>query len=345
MPGERMLQAFVPEVGTIVYREVERPVPERGEVVVRVGRIGICGSDVHVYKGEHPIVRPPLVQGHEASGTVVEVGPEVAGLEVGDVVAIEPAIGCGTCDRCAVGLIAQCPRLRFIGGDLPGAASESFLVPAGQLLRMGPSTSLDDAAMTEPLACAVHAVARSGGIEAEDVLVTGGGPIGALVAQVARLGGAGRVLVTDPAPGRRAALAACGIDAIDPSDAAGGETLAAWLGERGPAVALECAGVEPALATCLSSVVRGGVVVVVGVYAEPPRADMATVQDHELDVRGSLMYTWADFREAGRLIDEGRVYLSPLQTHHVPFARWADGYRLIDDRGAGAMKVLVDMPA
>jgi threonine dehydrogenase-like Zn-dependent dehydrogenase len=84
-------------------------------------------------------------------------------------------------------------------------------------------------------------------------------------------------------------------------------------------------------------------VVVVGVYADRPRADMVAVQDHELDVHGSLMYTWRDFREAGRLIDEGRVTLAPLQTHHVPFDRWLEGYRLIDDPSAGAMKVLVDV--
>ena len=210
---------------------------------------------------------------------------------------------------------------------------------------MGASTSHDDAAMTEPLACAVHAVGRTGGVEARDVLVTGGGPIGALVAQVARLRGARRVLVTDPHPddGQRSRRAAS-----MPSTRA---TVLAWRHSRRGSV--NAVRVLPSSAPgwsraprVLASVVRGGVVIVVGVYPGRPRADiLATVQDHELDVRGSLMYTWADFREAGRLIDEGRVRLSPLRTHHVPFARWLDGYRLIDDPGAGAMKVMVDMPA
>ena len=212
-----MRQAFVPEVGRIEYREVERPSPGPGEVVIRVGRIGICGSDVHVFKGEHPIVQPPLVQGHEVSGTVVELAPDVESLAVGDIVCIEPAIGCGLCDRCEVGLMAQCEHLDFIGGNLDGPASEYFAVAAAQLVRMRPTTSLDDAAMTEPLACAVHAVRRAGSVSGREVLVTGGGPIGALVAQVAWLQGAHQVIISDPAAGRRRALEACGLETFDPA--------------------------------------------------------------------------------------------------------------------------------
>lgn len=338
-----MRQAHVPATGVIQYRDVERPVPGDGEVVLRVARIGICGSDVHVFKGEHPIVQPPLVQGHEASGWVEAIGPGVGGFEVGDVVAIEPAIGCGTCERCALGLMAQCSRLDFIGGNLEGAGSELFVVPAAQILRMRPTTSVDDAAMAEPLACAVHALRRSGGVGDRDVLVTGGGPIGALVAQVATLGGARSVVVSDPLAGRRRALEASGLQAVAPGQVGQPEALESRFGGRRPTVAFECAGAEPALAACLAGVARGGSVVIVGVYASLPRADMVAVQDHELDVFGSLMYTWDDFREAGRLIDGGQVTLRPIQSHHVPFGRWADGYRLIDDPDAGAMKVLVDV--
>ncbi len=336
-------QAHVPAVGVIRYRDLEHPQAGPGEVVLRIARVGICGSDVHVYKGEHPIVQPPLVQGHEASGWVEAVGPGVHGLEVGDVVAVEPAIGCGSCERCALGLMAQCPGLDFIGGNLEGAGSELFVVPAAQLLRMRPTTSPDDAAMTEPLACAVHALRRSGGVEGRHVLVTGGGPIGALVAQVVNLGGARSVVVSDPLAGRRRALEACGLRALTPEAIGRPEALEACFDGRRPTVAFECAGAEPALAACLGGVARGGSVVIVGVYPGPPRADMVAVQDHELNVFGSLMYTWDDFREAGRLIDEGRVRLGPLQSHHVPFERWAEGYRLIDDPEAGAMKVLVDV--
>lgn len=340
--GDTVRQAFVPEVGRIEYRDLEVAAPGPGEVLIAPARIGICGSDVHVFKGEHPIVQPPLVQGHEISATVVETGPGVETLAAGDLVTIEPAIGCGSCTRCEVGLMAQCENLDFIGGNLDGPAAARYLIAAAQLVRMRPDTSVDDTAMTEPLACAVHAVRRSGGISGRDVLVTGGGPIGALVAQVAWLGGARQVVVSDPAAGRRATLEACNLETFDPR-AGLSDLRPSHFSGRDISVAFECSGAERGLDACLTVVARGGVVVVVAVYAEPPRTDMIAVQDHELNVFGSLMYTWDDFREAALLIDEGLVRLGPLQTHHVDFDHWIDGYKLIDDPAAGAMKVLVDI--
>jgi L-iditol 2-dehydrogenase len=339
--GRIIRQAFVPGIGRVEYRDIEIADPGPGEVLIRPARIGICGSDVHVFKGEHPIVAPPLVQGHEVSGTVVALGPGVDVLAPGDTVAIEPAIGCGACDRCALGLMAQCRHLHFIGGDLDGPAGEVYVVASSQLLRLAPTTRLDDAAMTEPLACAVHAVRRAGSVSGQEVLVTGGGPIGALVAQVSLVQGARQVVVSDPMDGRRRVLEACDIETFDPRH--GLDRLPDRFGGRRIGVAFECSGTERGLADCLAFLARGGCLVVVAVYAEPPRADMVAVQDHELDVHGSLMYTWDDFREAGRLIDDKLVCLAPLQTHHVPFERWADGYQLLDDPSAGAMKVLVDV--
>lgn len=334
-------QAFVPVVGKVAYREIEVHEPGPGEALVQPARIGICGSDVHVFKGEHPIVQPPLVQGHEVSGTVLDVGPGVTNVAPGDIITIEPAIGCGSCRRCEVGLMAQCADLDFIGGNLDGPAASRFVVAASQLVRMRSTTSLDDAAMTEPLACAVHAIGRARGISGKDVLITGGGPIGALVAQVAWLQGAREVVVSDPSSGRRARLEACGIRTFDPGPGIAGLTAA--FDGREVTMAVECSGAERGLDACIKTVARGGTIVVVAVYAEPPRTDMISVQDHELDVYGSLMYTWDDFREAAVLIDDGLVRLEPLQSHHVPFDRWAEGYALIEDPSAAAMKVLVDV--
>lgn len=339
-----MRQAFVPEVGTIAFRELQVPKPAGGEVLLRVARIGICGSDVHVFRGEHPIVQPPLVQGHEFSGWVEGCGEGVTDLAPGDLVTVEPAIGCGSCPKCRSGLIAQCSSLDFIGGNLPGAGAEYLAVDARHVLRMQPTTSPDDAAMTEPVACAVHAVARAGEPKDRNVFVAGGGTIGNLTAQVARLGGARRILLSDMLESRRVIAEACGLEALDPrAPAPVAEQVRDRLGGEDVHIAFECVGAEAALGDCIRVVERGGTVVVVGVYPMPPRADMIAVQDRELALLGSLMYTWADFVEAGRLIDERLVNLAPLQTHHVPFGRWADGYRLLTDISAGALKVLVDV--
>jgi L-iditol 2-dehydrogenase len=338
--GYIIRQAFVPAVGRIEYRDIEIADPGYGEVLIRPARIGICGSDVHVFKGEHPIVAPPLVQGHEVSGTIVALGPGVDGFAPGDIVAIEPAIGCGVCGRCERGLMAQCSDLHFIGGDLDGPAGEAYVVAASQLVRMAPTTSLDDAAMTEPLACAVHAVRRAGSVTGRDVLVAGGGPIGALVAQFCESQGA-RTVVSDPSEGRRRILESCDIQTFDPRE--GLARLADRFGGGGIDLAFECSGAERGLADCLTLLGRGGSLVVVAVYPEPPRVDVVAIQDHELDVHGSLMYTWEDFRGAARLIEAKLIRLAPLQTHHVPFERWAHGYQLLDDPTADTMKVLVDV--
>ena len=198
--------------------------------------------------------------------------------------------------------------------------------------------------MTEPVACAVHAVARAGELKDRNVFVAGGGTIGNLTAQVARLGGARRILLSETLGARRAIAEACGLEALDPlTPSPVVEQVRDRLGGEDVHVAFECVGAEAALRDSIQVVVRGGTVVVVGVYPTPPRADMIAVQDHELALLGSLMYTWADFVEAARLIDERLVTLAPLQTHHVPFGRWADGYRMLADVSAGALKVLVDI--
>jgi L-iditol 2-dehydrogenase len=340
--SETVRQAYVPTVGRIEYRQIEVGEPGPDEVLIEPARIGICGSDVHVYKGEHPIVQPPLVQGHEVSGTVIRPGPGVSGLAPGDIVTIEPAIGCGHCSRCAVGLIAQCADLDFIGGNLDGPAASRFVAPAAQIVRMRPTTSLDHAALAEPLATAVHAARRAGEIYGHDVLVTGGGPIGGLIALVAREAGARQVVVSDPSTGRRRILDGIGLATLDGTSDVADRVEEAFDG-REVTIAFECSGVPAGLDACIQTVGRGCSVVVVAVYAEPPRTDMIAVQDRELDVHGSLMYTWADFREAARLIDEGTLPLDALLTHHVPFDSFADGYAIIDDPAAGAMKVLVDI--
>lgn len=339
-----MKQAFVPEVGSITFREVDVPRPGPGQVLLRIGRIGICGSDVHVFRGEHPIVQPPLIQGHEFSGWVERLGEGVTNLSVGGLVTVEPAIGCGVCAKCRRGLIAQCSSLDFIGGNLPGAGAEFFAVDAEQVVPMQSATSADDAAMTEPVACAVHAVGRGPDLREQNVFVAGGGPIGNLVAQVARLRGARRVLLSDALEARRAVAADCGFETLDPRGAITvPEQIRDRLRGEDIRVAYECVGAEMPLDDCLRSVARGGTVVIVGVYPAPPRANVLAVQDGELEIEGSLMYTWADFNEAARLIDDRRLTLAPLQTHHVAFDRWADGYQLLTDASAGAVKVLVDV--
>jgi L-iditol 2-dehydrogenase len=322
-----MRQAVVPEPHKIVYRDVKEPEPEPDQVIIRVARIGICGSDVHVFEGKHPLVSFPLVQGHEFSGFVAQVGSQVTGFREGDLVTVEPAIGCGTCARCQEGLFAQCERLLFIGGALPGAGSDLFAVNARYAVKMPAGVDADDAAMTEPLAVAVHSVRRIESIQGKRVLVIGGGTI-----------------LVDMIPFRTNLAEKLGFMTINPSQVASVEDAAIEMlnGER-PEVAFECVGKEAPLNTCIRAVVRGGEVVVIGVYDHDPRTQMILVQDKEINLLGSLMYTWQDYDTAARLMQEEVVDLKLLQTHHFPFERWMEAYSMLLEHPDQAVKVMVDL--
>ena len=339
-----MKQAYMPEPGKILYRDVERPVIEPGKVIIKVSRIGICGSDVHVFKGKHPIVKYPLVQGHEFSGYIEEIGEGVAGLEKGGLVTIQPAIGCGNCARCKKGLFAQCSKLSFVGGDVHGGGSEYFKIQSEHVIKMPKTVSANDAAMVEPLAVAVHSVKKVPDIEGENILVVGGGTIGILVAQIAKEFKAKNIIISDIIPARNRIAVNCGFLSINPTKVDSfKEELNNLLSGESLSVAFECVGNEVALNTCIRTVSRGGYVIIIGVYEAAISSEMILVQDKELNLTGSLMYTWSDYLQAIDLIASGRVNLKILQTHHFKFDRWIDGYKLLEEKPDEALKVLIDM--
>jgi L-iditol 2-dehydrogenase len=340
-----MKQAVVIEPGKIIYQEVPRPSPEPNQVLLRIARIGICGSDVHVFEGKHPLVSFPLVQGHEFSGYVHEIGSLADGFAVGDLVTIEPAIGCGECAKCAGGLVAQCEKMSFVGGALPGAGSEFLAVDADYVVKIPAGVNADDAAMVEPLAVAVHAVRRPASIAGKRLLILGGGTIGNLTAQVARVYGAGPVVLVDKIPARNNLAERMGFRTVDPTQIDSvDDAVMKLLGNTRPEAAFECVGKAEPLNTCIRAVVRGGEVVVIGVYDEAPRTQMIQVQDKEINLLGALMYTWDDYHQAVDLIAKRQVDLKSLQTHHFPFEAWGEAYRFLMARPDEAIKILIDLP-
>jgi L-iditol 2-dehydrogenase len=338
-----MKQAQVVAPEKLVYRDIQPPVAGAGEVMIRVHRIGICGSDLHAYRGKHPLVSFPLVQGHEFSGYLEAIGSGVTGMKRGDLVTVQPAIGCGVCARCAEGLFAQCDKLQFIGGGLPGAGSELFAVRADHVVRLPDGTDPDDGAMIEPLSVAVHSVRRLGKITGRFVLVIGGGTIGNLTAQVALNMGAAAVALVEINDFRRGIAEKLGLVALKPAEGGERERIRAALKGNSPDIVFECVGGERPLNLAIEVVRRGGSVVVVGVYEEPPRAAMISVQDKEILLAGALMYTWDDYHSAVDLVAGGGVRLGPLRTHHFPFGRWSDAYRALTEGSGKTMKVMIDL--
>lgn len=337
-----MKQAYMPEPRKILYRNVEKPVPEAHEVLLKIARIGICGSDVHVFTGKHPLVSFPLVQGHEFSGYIEAVGADVTDFQTETLVTVEPAIGCGSCKKCQAGLFAQCEKLLFIGGALTGAGSEYFNVDARYVVPMPENASPEDAAMVEPLAVAVHSVRKVPALTGQGVLILGGGTIGNLTAQVVKIYGADPIILVDKIPFRNTLAQHIGCLTLEPSPELEQQVREILQGEQ-PSIAFECVGSAAPLNTCIRMVERGGYIIVVGVYEEAPQTEMVLVQDKELQMIGSLMYTWDDFQEAVTLIKEGKVNLKLLQTHHFPFEQWEDAYALLLNHPEQAVKVMIDV--
>ncbi|WP_135826218.1 NAD(P)-dependent alcohol dehydrogenase [Halorussus ruber] len=291
-----MRTAVLTEPGRLEVEERPEPDPAPDEVLVAVGEVGICGSDLHYYEhgriGDY-VVEEPLVLGHESAGEVAAVGDAVDGLEVGDRVALEPGVPCRRCDFCKRGEYNLCPDVTFMATPPDdGAFAEYVAWPADFAYRLPESVSTREGALCEPLSVGIHAARRGEVGVGDSVLVTGAGPIGLLAMAAARAAGASEVFVSDVVKAKRQRAAARGADlTIDPRETDLGEAVAAKTNSSGVDVVIEASGAKSAIAGSLDAVRRGGTVVFVGLApeAEVP-LNVLDIVDSELDVRGSFRY-------------------------------------------------------
>jgi L-iditol 2-dehydrogenase len=320
----------------------ERPVPDPGpgEVLVEVSHCGVCGSDLHMVLDGWG--QPGRVGGHEWSGRVAAVGPGVDGWNVGSPVVGGDVIGCGACACCAAGRPSLCERRDPVVGDgHEGAFAGYVLTAAAGLLPVDASLPLRTAALTEPLAVALHAVTRSGVRPGERVLVTGAGPIGLLA--VAALAGAGveNVVVSEPAPARRErALAVGAAEALTP-DALDVPLMPMGLVEQSFDVVLECSGRAEAIEVGLAQLTRMGRLVLVGAGMRRPKLDSNRVLLNELVVTGSFNYDAGGFAAALALLGSGRLPVELLvEPDDVPLSGLLDAMHKLASAELAA-KVLV----
>jgi len=338
-----MRQAIMTSPGKIEFRDVAAPQAGRGEVLLRIRRIGVCGSDVHVYHGKHPYTKYPVVQGHEFSALVESLGPGVSGLQPGMLVTALPQIVCGQCAPCRRGDYHICDVLKVEGFQAPGCAQDFFVTSAERIVRLPESFTPEQGALVEPLAVAVHAVSRAGEVRGKNIVVLGAGPIGNLVAQTAQAAGA-KPLIADLSDYRLEVAGKCGLAARYNANKETLEQAARRVfGAAGFQVAYECVGSEPTIGAAISAIAKGGTIVVVGVFGEKPRVDLGLVQDRELTLRGTLMYKKEDYQRAVALIAGGQVATAPLDSRHFPFAQYADAYTFIQRQGDKCVKVFVDL--
>ena len=335
-----MRAAFYQGARTFSTGEMEKPAPGGDEALLRVRRVGICGTDLHIFQGhlDHRVPKGGVI-GHETFGEVVEA-PGASGFTSGDRVVVEPVVCCGACRACRMGASYLCYQLKVLGVDLPGGMREYWAVSASRLLRVPDSISDDHAALIEPLAVAVHDVNRADVKLGDAVLVFGGGPIGTLIALVARHRGA-RVAVAEVNPFRLDILEAFGLERVGP-----GTDVVKWTDQwtdgTGVDVAFEVTG-NPLAARAVADVVRvWGTVSIVAIHAEPVPVNLYQMFARELVMHGSGLYARADWEEAIRLVASGAVPVGPLVSRRIPLESLQRGME--EALGGGpVMKVLVEV--
>ncbi|HEY5482251.1 MAG TPA: alcohol dehydrogenase catalytic domain-containing protein [Propionibacteriaceae bacterium] len=319
--------------------QVEIPVPEvpAGWALVKVAYNGICGTDLSILHGKHPRAKAPLVMGHEMSGWVARAG--ATGPSEGTLVTVEPLISCGTCQACRAGSSHVCRRLGLYGIDTAGGMAEYVALPPAVLHAVPDGVDPRTAALAEPLAVAVHAVARSGMERGDMVAVFGAGPIGILTALVARHEGAREVVVTEPSPWRRDVAASLGFTVV-PDGRTMTETLDPLTDGEGADTTFDSAG-HPSVARQLAATTRvHGRIVVVGVYKEPTALDLQAVCFKEQSLVGVRVYTSLDVTRAIGLIAEDALDLAAFPTKAFDLADTGAAFAAAT-RGDDCLKVLV----
>jgi L-iditol 2-dehydrogenase len=339
-----MQQALMIKPGQIEYREIPLPQLQPDEVLIQVRRIGICGSDIHVFQGRHPYTSYPVVQGHEVSGIISQVGKQVKFLSVADLVVFMPQVTCGECYPCRHRMYHICDSLKVMGFQTNGAAQEYFPIRADMVMKLPETVSLDHAALIEPISVAVHALSRFGNVAGLNVLVLGAGTIGNLVAQVATASGAKRVLITDISKYKCNKARQCGLNnVVNPAKEELGKAILKAFGPDKADLILECVGVEATISEAIANARKGSTIIVVGVFGDKPSVDLGLVQDRELSLMGTLMYQRKDYERAIELVAQGILHLDQMVTHRFAFKDYLKAYKTIESSGGNYLKVMIDL--
>lgn len=326
---------------TLRVADAQPTAPAADEVQIAVAYTGLCGTDLHIFHGNMDArVTTPLVFGHEMSGVISAVGADTTGWSIGDRVTVMPLSWDGVCPACRAGHQHICQNLDFIGIDSPGALQEKWNVPASTLVRLPAGMPLDVAALVEPVAVAVHDVRRSELVAGDRVVVVGGGPIGVLIASVARHAGA-EVVVIEVDGGRRAQIVELGFTAIDPTATEQTAWVEEWTDGAGADVVFEVSGAAAAVAGATGLAKVRGTIVVVAIHPEPRPVDLQRVFWRELRILGARVYERTDFERAVELLTEGAIPTEALITRIVDLAETEEAFT--DLENGRAMKVLVNV--
>ena len=324
-------------------RDMEKRPLAADEVRIRVMACGVCGTDVHIYHGEagSAEVTPPVVLGHEYAGIVEEVGADVKGLAPGDHVAVDPNIYCGACTPCRDGKKQFCEHLQALGVTRDGGFAQYSAAPAAQCFKLAPELPFEAGAMAEPLACCLHGIDAAGIRPGSTVCVIGGGAIGLLMVQLARLSGAAKVILSEPVELRRSAGLSVGADlAVDPLREDLSARVREAAGKSGADVVIECVGNTAATRSAFEAAGFGATVLLFSVPAPTATVPLPLfdVYKKELAIRGSFINPDTHLR-AVELLSAGRINVEPLITHTFGIGEMEQAIKM--QMGGESIKVMV----
>ena len=314
--------------------------PAAGEVSVKIAYCGICGTDMHVFHGNMDArVGFERVIGHEMSGTIATVGDGVTSLEVGQPVVVRPLDHCGDCPACHAGHEHICHNLKFLGLDTDGAMQEYWNVPAHTIHKLPDTIRMDHAALIEPVAVACHDVRLSRLQAGEDVLVIGGGPIGVLVAMVARDAG-GDVTISEVNPHRLEIAQKLGFKTINPAETDLVDAINAATRDKGADVVFEVSGTQPGVDAMTACAATRGRIVMVAIHAKKPEVDMFRFFWRELELVGVRVYEKEDYEKAISIIVSGGVDADTVITDVSPLNDIQNAFDSLDSSPT-ALKSLI----
>jgi L-iditol 2-dehydrogenase len=346
-------------IGDLRLEEAPRPTPGPGEVLLRVAAVGVCGSDVHYYREGRigdAIVTDPLILGHEFSAWVAELGPstgpaEGSGLVAGQLVSVDPGISCGTCEPCQHGNPNLCPNVRFCGTPpIDGVFAEYVVMPAANCYPLPQGAGAVEGALLEPLGIAIHSVDLAHLKPGQTVAVLGAGPIGLLVAAVARAAGAGTVYMTEPLAHRRqfaldyAAHGMAVADAaLNPDDSDVVAEILRLTDGRGVDVVFEAAGAADTPQQAVDVACAGGRVILIGIPSDDTLTLKASAARHKGLVIKPIFRMQHTYPRAIRLVQTGMVDVKSLATHLFPLDRIAEAFELVAAYEDGVLRAVIQV--
>lgn len=315
--------------------------PGPGEVRIAVSYAGICGTDMHIYHGHmDQRVTFPHIMGHEVSGIVDQVGPDCGEIKEGDRVTVMPLQPCDDCPACSAGHWHICHNLNFMGIETPGAFQRYWTVPARTVVQLPDKLSMKHGALIEPLAVACHDVRLGKVAEGDDVVILGGGPIGALIALVARASGA-NVLVSEINSHRLKLLKEMGLNTINPTE----QDIVSYVHEKtggaGCDVVFEVTSSNAGAEVMTRLPRTRGRIVVVGIFSEPVPVDLHRFFWRELEMSGARVYEREDFSAAMQLAATGNLPLDTIISTVYPLDQLSEGFSQMES-GGSVMKILLE---